>query len=309
MRALTAIGVAVFAVTSICSPSAGAAEVPCYRDCHGGDAGSNAGGIFVNAGADRGPSAGGPDQTVVKGPDRDPCTYRSLSAHGLLAWHVSYAYQGNGDPPEPPADAYYGDDPDVRWALAHCPANVGRDVLVWWPVGGRPPASLIDALRQRARDAVPFPVLAQEGAPSGERDSPLITQLPTWLWVDQSQWHPVQAQASIPGIVTVTAIGTPRGLRWDPDTGDVPVTCDGPGVAYDFSHPDDSQSTSCAYTYRHSSDVAPNHGPYELTMGVDWSVEWQCSPGCGSGPLAGVTVTTQRPVWVAELQALTTSAG
>ena len=115
-----------------------------------------------------GRAGGGPDQAVVRGPDHDPCAYRSLSAHGLLAWHMAYSHQGNDDPPVPAPDRYYGDDPDVRWALAHCPANAGRDVLVWWPVGGRPPASLIDALRQRARDAVPFPVLAQQGAPTGE---------------------------------------------------------------------------------------------------------------------------------------------
>ena len=133
-----------------------------------------------------------------------------MSAHGLLAWHMAYSHQGNDDPPVPAPDRYYGDDPDVRWALAHCPANAGRDVLVWWPVGGRPPASLIDALRQRARDAVPFPVLAQQGAPTGEPSAPFITQLPSWLWVDPAGWQAVQAQASIPGIVTVTATGTPR---------------------------------------------------------------------------------------------------
>ena len=44
--------------------------------------------------------------------------------------------------------------------------------------------------------------------------------------------------------------------------------------------------------------------PDQLELGVQWSVDWQCSPGCGGGPMAGVTVTTDRPVWVAELQAL-----
>ena len=261
-------------------------------------------GLEVDAGVDGGPSGGGPGQSFVRGPGHDPCTYRSLSAHGLLAWHMSYSYQGNDDPPEPPPDQYYGDDPDARWALAHCPANAGRDVLVWWPIGGRPPASLIDALRQRARDAVPFPVLGQQAAPSGERDAPFITQLPTWLWVDPSAWGPVQAEASIPGIVTVTAVGTPQRLTWDPGTGDAPVACDGPGVAYDFGRPDTAQTTDCSYTYRHSSDVAPGRGPYQLTMGLEWDVRWQCDPGCGGGPMAPVTVTTSRPVWVAELQAI-----
>jgi hypothetical protein len=243
-------------------------------------------------------------QGVVRGPDHDPCTYRSLSAHDLLAWHMSYAYQGNDAPPEPPADSFYGDDPDVRWALAHCPAGIGRDVLVWWPVGTPPPAALLDALRQRARDAVPFPVLVQHGAPTGERDVPLITQLPTWLWVDPVGWHPVQAEASIPGIVTVTATGTPRAVTWDPGTGDQPVRCDGPGTPYDFTRPDDEQATTCAYTYRHSSDLSAS-GTYRLTMGVEWAVDWSCDPGCGGGPMAPVTVTTARPVSVAELQAVT----
>lgn len=291
------------------SHPAAAEPETCHVSCHGGDASAGPGGITVDAGADRGPGGGGPHQQVVKGPTHDPCSYRSLSAHGLLAWHMAYSYQGDDEPPPPPPDRYYGDDPDTRWALAHCPANRGRDVLAWWPVGGRPPASLIDALRQRARDAVPFPVLAQQGAPSGERDAPMITQLPTWLWVDAASWHPVSAQASIPGIVSVTAIGTPHRLTWDPGTGDAPLRCAGPGVPYDFGLAEAAQSTDCAYTFRHSSDVAPGKGPYQLTMGVEWAVEWDCSPGCGGGSMAPVTVTTSRPVWVAELQAIGATDG
>ena len=280
----------------------------CVVDLSIGDATSGSDGITADAGADRGPSGGGPDRSIIRGPDHDPCTYRSLSAHDLLAWRISYAWQGNGDPPEPPADAFYGDDPDVRWALAHCPANIGRDVLVWWPVGGRPPASLIDALRQRARDAVPFPVMAQGAAPTGERDAPFITQLPSLLWADPTSWQPVQAQAAIPGIVRVTATGTPERLVWDPGDGEPPVSCAGPGTPYDASGPEPTQP-SCALTYHHSSALAPGDGPYQLTMGVEWEVTWDCAPACGAGPLAPVTVTTRRPVWVAELQALTTSPG
>jgi hypothetical protein len=222
----------------------------------------------------------------------------------MLAWQISYSWQGNGDPPEPPPDEYYGDDPDARWAVAHCPSGIGREVLVWWVIGNRPPASLIDALRERARDRVPFPVLAQEAAPTGEQPSPFITQLPTWLWVDQAAWHAVDADASIPGIVAVTATGTPTGVTWNPGTGDTAVHCNGPGTAYDPGRPDAAQSTDCLYTYRHSSDVAPNGETYALTMGVTWDTRWDCSPGCGGGPMAPVTITTTRPVWVAELQAL-----
>ena len=177
MRRLT-VGIAVVLLTLAAAPHRASAAQACDTDAMAAMRSSGPGGLQVDAGADAGPGGGGPGESVVRGPDHDPCTYRSLSAHDLLAWHMSYSYQGNDDPPVPPADAYYGSDPSVRWALAHCPANVGRDVLVWWPVGGRPPASLIDALRQRARDAVPFPVLSQQGAPTGERDAPFITQLP-----------------------------------------------------------------------------------------------------------------------------------
>jgi hypothetical protein len=309
MRLTVLLAVSLCATAwSVAAAWAGVVSPRCHPLCTEGDAGAGPNGIRVDAGADGGPGGGGPGQSVIHGPDHDPCTYRSLSAHGFLAWRISYAWQGNGDPPEPPPDQYYGDDPDTRWAVAHCPANSDRDVLAWWAIGQRPPARLIDALRLRARDAVPFPVMAQQGAPTGERDAPFITQLPTWLWVDPATWHPVHAQAAIPGIVTVTAIGTPTHLTWNPGTGDPPLTCDGPGEPYDQNRPDAAQVTTCAYTYHHSSSLAPGHGPYQLEMGVEWSVEWQCTPGCGGGPMAPVTVTTTRSVWVAELQALTKPA-
>jgi hypothetical protein len=303
--ALAALAVAGLLVGSAARRASADSSAPCgARTCVGGDASSSADGLTADAGADRGPSAGGPDRSIIRGPDHDPCIYRSLSAHDLLAWHVAYAWQGNDDPPEPGPDEYYGDDPDTRWALAHCPANVRRDVLVWWPIGGRPPASLIDALRERARDSVPFPVLAQRSAPSGERDAPFITQLPTWLWVDGAAWHPIQADAAIPGIVTVTATGTPTRISWDPGTGDLAVWCEGAGVPYDRTRPDDAQTTDCSYTFRHSSAVAPNGRTYSVTLGVEWAISWNCSPGCGGGPMPPITINTTREVWVAELQAL-----
>jgi hypothetical protein len=281
---------------------AAAAGTECLFFCVGGDAGSSPDGITADAGADRGPADGGPEQTVMRGPVHDPCRYQSLSAHELAEWVSSYTWQAGGAPEGLPDDAYYGTDPAQQWAVAQCPLDSGRNLLDWWPVGSAPPAALIDALRQQARDAVPFPVMAQASAPGGDRDAPFITQLPTWLWVDPAAWHPVQARASLAGIVTVTAAARPTGLRWDAGTGEPALHCVGPGVAYDRSVPEDEQSTDCRVTYHHSS--AATGGPYHLTMGLQWDVSWSCEPGCGGGPLPPVTVTTTRPVWVAELQAL-----
>ena len=123
--------------------------------------------------------------------------------------------------------------PTVRWALAHCPANVGRDVLVWWPVGGRPPASLIDALRQRARDAVPVPGPGPAGR--ADRRAGRAVHHPA---ADVAVGRPGRpgtrcrprrrSRASSPSPPPARR----ERLTWDPGTGDPPIGCDGPGVAY-----------------------------------------------------------------------------
>jgi hypothetical protein len=305
VRAVTAslaAALTIFASTATPSGLAHGASDSCSVSCVGGDAGSSADGLTADAGADRGPSGGGPERTTLRGPVHDPCTYQSLSAHELALWVSSYGWQAGGPPAGLSDDAIYGTDPDQRWAVARCPLDTGRNLLDWWPVGAPPPAALIDALREQARDAVPFPVMAQASAPRGDRDAPLIVQLPTWLWVDPATWHPVTAQASLPGIVTVTATARPAGLHWDPGTGEAPVRCVGPGTPYDHARPDEGQQTDCSYSYRHSS--ATVGGPYHLTLGLEWDVWWSCAPGCGGGPLPPVTVATRRDVWVAELQAL-----
>ena len=90
----------------------------------------------------------------------------------------------------------------------------------------------------------------------------------------------------------------------DPGTGDPPIGCDGPGVAYQPV----SRRRAVDDVLVHVPPLVgrrPGSGPYQLTMGVEWAVTWDCSPGCGGGPMAPVTVTTNRPVWVAELQAIT----
>ena len=128
------------------------------------------------------------------------------------------------------------------------------------------PLCCIDTLREQAhgRGAVPGHGPARRA--SGDRAAPLIMQLPTWLWVDPAGWHPVQAQAALPGIVTVTANRAPDRPGWDPGTGGPRCACTGPGVPYDPRQPEDGQTTDCQYSYRHSSAtvrraIPPHDGP------------------------------------------------
>ena len=58
-------------------------------------------------------------------------------------------------------------------------------------------------------------------------------------------------------------------------------------------------------TYKTSS--ATNDHVLELT--VEWEVTYTCSAYCGSGSLDPITRVDTRPVRVAEIQSIVTSAG
>ncbi len=167
-----------------------------------------------------------------------------------------------------------------------------------------PPADIIQAVINEARDQAPLIAFYPESAPAGSTNAPMITQLETWLWIDDADWQPVTSTASIPPL-SVTATATPTTATWtggdDPHT----ITC-GQGVPYDFSRTEEDRPRSdCTTFFRNSSAVAD----YSLTLTVTWDITYQCSAFCGAGTLPSATTTSTRPVRVAELQAIVTSSG
>lgn len=201
-------------------------------------------------------------------------------------------------------------DPDDEWGALFCPGspqavavtpNVAlTGLLAAWAIGDAPPQIVLDVLIARSRAAIELPLQVGQGAPFGDVDAPLITQLPTWLWIEPAVWSPRSATPPAVFGVAVTATATPTNVTFANDAGDVVDCGANSGPAYDFSRSDDDQSSDCVLTYRHSSAV----GEHTLTTTITWDVTYACTAFCGSGALPGFTITTTRPVRVAEMQAL-----
>jgi hypothetical protein len=55
-----------------------------------------------------------------------------------------------------------------------------------------------------------------------------VVNVPLWLWIDNGQWAPTSATASVDGL-SVQTTATPDRVIWSLGTGDE-VVCDGPGT-------------------------------------------------------------------------------
>jgi hypothetical protein len=134
---------------------------------------------------------------------------------------------------------------------------------------------------------------------SPKTDVNQIVRLPTWMWV--TNWEPDSATASVPG-VSATVTATPASVTWDMGNGDQ-VVCAGPGTPFDFSRPEEEQSTDCSYTYRRSSTSQPGR-VYQVSATMSYDVSWSASGAPGGGALPAVSSTTTFPVRVLEIHAV-----
>ena len=231
----------------------------------------------------------------------DPCRWVIMSSEDAAATVLSLT----GLPPTQAAPTADG-GPPPQWVIVLCPSSLSPSGLfAFYPYNVAPPQAAIDLLVASAYDRLALPVLAMNGAPSGDDGAPAIVKLPTWFWVDQGAWNPVSEDATLP-TARVVATATPVRTTWDPGTGGDVVVCAGPGAAYDFGRADAGQSTYCSYTYLHSSAVAAGRDWFVLRLTVTWDVSWVCEPACGSGVLPAFQISSSRPVRVAEVQALNT---
>jgi hypothetical protein len=126
-----------------------------------------------------------------------------------------------------------------------------------------------------------------------------LVGLPTWWWIDEQVWRPRSASASIPGVITVTAVGRPVASVWQTGDGGQ-VHCDGPGTPY----PEGSATaagSACGHVYQRSSASQPS-GAYPVSVTITWEVTWSGGGASGSaGPLFSST-TVEVPV--AEVQSV-----
>ncbi len=138
-----------------------------------------------------------------------------------------------------------------------------------------------------------------------------VVNLPTWLWIDPSIWHPESVSASAAG-VTATAIAAPVSVSWSMGDGST-VACSGPGAAYDPSQPPAAQHTTCEYTYATSSvgqpspDGDPNDGSFSVSATIEWSVSWSAIGAPGGGTLPNLTTTAAQTLRVEQVESLNTA--
>jgi hypothetical protein len=135
-----------------------------------------------------------------------------------------------------------------------------------------------------------------------------IVNLPTWLWIDASIWHPFAVTATA-GTVSATAVATPVSVTWQMGDGGREV-CAGPGQPFDLTHPAQQQVTACRYTYRASSlgqpspDGDPDHAAYPVRATITWSVSWTAQGAPGAGVLPSLTTTGQASIRVVQVESI-----
>jgi hypothetical protein len=151
-------------------------------------------------------------------------------------------------------------------------------------------------LAEQAVSRLALPSLPVGISPTGGQ----MVRVPTWLWIDPTQWTPRTATASVPGM-TVTATATPSRVVWSMGDG-ASVTCAGPGTPWRPGDDSAASSPTCGHTYVTSSAAAPG-GNYSLTATVTWVVTWTTSGGQGGTAVPLITVTAS-PVRVSEVSAL-----
>jgi hypothetical protein len=173
--------------------------------------------------------------------------------------------------------------------------EVGEWLAEVWP---QPPvAPTPGQVAQTAESELNLPAPTVSTAPSGGK---AIVSLESWLWIDPADWTPITKSATADGI-TATATARAVAVVWDMGDGNNPVTCNGPGVAYNTNIPDADQSTTCGYTYQETSGSAP-HQQFTITTYIVYDVSWTSVGVAGGGDLgdiAGQSTTT--PVTVDEI--------
>ena len=160
---------------------------------------------------------------------------------------------------------------------------------------GQPPPVDPRRLATMARSRLPLPLPVAHTSPAGEQ----TVNLQTWMWVEN--WTDQTRTASAGG-VTATVVARPVRQVWTFGVAGETTVCTDAGSPYDLSLQPWQQSTTCGYTFHHSSATQPD-AVYQVKASLVWHITWTSNIGAG-GDLGFVTRTTTIPMSVAEHQAL-----
>lgn len=145
-----------------------------------------------------------------------------------------------------------------------------------------------------ARELLPLPDPDVLTSPPAGR--PQLVGVATWFRVETA-WQTFSATATLGG-VSATVTATPTRVEWDPGDTSAPITCDGPGAAFDPARP--GAVSDCSHTYLRRT---PPGGAHALTATITYDVAWTATDG-SSDVLDPVTRTSTVAVAVDEAQAV-----
>ncbi|MCO1575873.1 hypothetical protein M8C13_08895 [Crossiella sp. SN42] len=180
--------------------------------------------------------------------------------------------------------------PGSRYYLKQCEGQAPGWVLLAPGVLPPPPSPRELAVQARSRLRPPRPVISS--SPSATQ----LVNLPTWLWTERANWHPVSATAGVPAL-SVTAIAMPNALSFS--TGDgTTIGCAGPGTPFSGKDKPAAASPDCGHTYR----AASRGRGYPVSATIRWRITW--SGGGESGSLPDLTTAASVTVPVEEAHSL-----
>jgi hypothetical protein len=213
----------------------------------------------------------------------DTCTFTALDEAQAKSLGVSWP------PPQ-----------GKHWALMDCGAGTAPKVLLVPNASGIPPVTPRQLVHALGGLAVPH--LRPATAPPRGTDG--LVGLPEWFWVPASEWH-MRSVTVTAGPVWATVTAEPVSLTVLPDAGLSPVTCTGPGTAYNGRKPAAQQHTDCSYTYLQPSAGLPGNA-YRASVTVTWRVTWTGSYGAGGVLDPALVVPVGLSIDVAQGEALVT---
>jgi hypothetical protein len=267
------------ALASVASPAAPASPAGCHAER------TRAGWVVVCSHGGGTPGGGGSPGGGGGGGGGDTCTLSSLPP--------GYPFPS----PAPKGEKW-------MWITCQMTEQTGLVLVPTGSTAGNPgvtPQQLEQWALADLTVPVPVPVTAP---PRGDRG---LVGLPEWVWMSPADWHPVSAQVTVgPVFAKVTAV--PTTITISPGGGQRPVTCNGPGTAYNRALPAGGQHTDCSVTYTRSSDLQPG-STYRASVTVTWTASWVGSGGTGGAINPPLQETTTFGIRVAEGQALVTGSG
>ncbi len=267
----------------------------------GSASGGEGPGGTVTVGASAGASSGGsPGNPAGPGGSSG-----ANSGSGGSPWSCTYMPLGLNDQALPPG----GPTPGGWYSMTCNETDTGASFnRTLWISAQTPSPSLptVDprALALQAERSLQLPRPAVHFNPPGSS----VVNLPTWLWIDGSIWHPYSVTATA-GSVTATAVATPTFVTWTMGDGSV-VNCDGPGMPFDVSRPAAQQTSSCDYVYRITSadqrtpDDNPDDAAFGVLASVSWAVEWSAQGAPGGGALPTLTTSTLTGLRVEQVESI-----